>query len=73
MPEKEVLEKLNLVSTAKRTANMVQVLTVMLHQFAPPNDCVSLQELRESDFGKRQEIHRLKRKLSSKSELPPDT
>ncbi|KDQ15431.1 hypothetical protein BOTBODRAFT_31765 [Botryobasidium botryosum FD-172 SS1] len=40
LPEDKVLEKLNLVSTAKRTANM---------------------ELHDSDFGKRQEIHRKKR------------
>ena len=47
LSEEKVLEKLNLVSTAKRTANM---------------------ELHESDFGKRQEIHRQKkRKQSSRS------
>jgi len=45
MPEKDVLEKLNPVSTAKRTANM---------------------ELKESDFGKRQQIHRLKKQSSKK-------
>ncbi|KAF8305619.1 DEAD-domain-containing protein [Clavulina sp. PMI_390] len=41
MPEEKVLEKLNLVSTAKRTAKM---------------------EVNESDFGKRHEINRTKRK-----------
>ena len=67
MLEKDVLEKLNLVSTAKRTANMVQVLTVVLYQFASPDDYFSSsQELKESDFGKRQEIHRSKKQYSTK-------
>ncbi|KDQ64282.1 hypothetical protein JAAARDRAFT_27907 [Jaapia argillacea MUCL 33604] len=39
LPEGKVLEKLNVVSTAKRLANM---------------------ELHDSDFGKREEIHRIK-------------
>jgi len=39
LPEEQVLEKLNAVSTAKRLANM---------------------ELHDSDFGKREEIHRIK-------------
>ncbi|KAL6298762.1 DEAD-domain-containing protein [Sparassis latifolia] len=40
LPEKKVLEKLNVVSTAKRLANM---------------------ELHDSDFGKREEIHKIKK------------
>jgi len=40
LPESKVLEKLNVVSTAKRLANM---------------------ELHDSDFGKREEIHKVKR------------
>ncbi|THG97141.1 hypothetical protein EW026_g4794 [Hermanssonia centrifuga] len=39
LPEEKVLEKFNVVSTAKRLANM---------------------ELNDSDFGKREEIHRIK-------------
>ncbi|KAH9951744.1 P-loop containing nucleoside triphosphate hydrolase protein [Amylocystis lapponica] len=39
LPEKDVLEKLNAVSTAKRLANM---------------------ELHDSDFGKREDIHKIK-------------
>jgi len=47
LPEEQVLEKLNAVSTAKRLANM---------------------ELHNSDFGKREEIHRIK-KQKRKSDL----
>jgi ATP-dependent RNA helicase DDX49/DBP8 len=43
LPEAKVLEKLNLVSTAKRLAHM---------------------ELHDSDFGKREEIHMVKRRRS---------
>jgi ATP-dependent RNA helicase DDX49/DBP8 len=57
MNEEKVLEKLNTVSTAKRVANMVCQANV------PPatSDAVDRQELYASDFGKREEINRMKR------------
>jgi len=45
LPEEKVLEKLNLVSTAKRLANM---------------------ELHDSDFGKREKIHKMKQQKLEK-------
>ena len=57
MPESKVLEHLNAVSTARRLANMVR---------SAYNDAfvrlltLSSQELHDSDFGKREEIHKIK-------------
>lgn len=57
LPEAAVLEKLNAVSTAKRLAKMVSNVRDM---------CISLtqdygQELHDSEFGRREEIHKIKR------------
>ena len=60
LPEEKVLEKLNAVSTAKRLANMVRSLYRIR---SPPLTSlrVVVQELHDSDFGKREEIHKIKR------------
>ena len=55
LPEDKVLDNLNAVSTAKRLANMV----VMTRSFS----CRILsfvQELHDSNFGQREEIHKIK-------------
>ena len=66
LPEEKVLEKLNAVSTAKRLANMVRMFV-----FAGVTNLTCLQELHDSNFGKREEIHKQKlakrRKLEGKS------
>lgn len=58
LPEAKVLENLNTVSTAKRLANMVRL---PFSCFVWPDCLIVFQELHDSDFGKREEIHRAKR------------
>jgi ATP-dependent RNA helicase DDX49/DBP8 len=58
MPEDRVLEKLNSVSTAKRLANMV-CNSLLIKGTAFTQRWV--QELGDSNFGKREEIHKIKR------------
>jgi len=53
--EEKVLGKLNAVSTAKRLASMVRLESVCREP------CFYVgQELHDSNFGKREEIHRMK-------------
>lgn len=62
MPEAKVLENLNAVSTAKRLATMVRT-TLACHLLLIAHLCVfrsTTQELHDSQFGKREEIHRIK-------------
>lgn len=55
LPETKVLEKLNVVSTAKRLANMVSPTSAI-----NVDETDQVQELHDSDFGKREEIHKIK-------------
>jgi ATP-dependent RNA helicase DDX49/DBP8 len=62
LPENKVLEKLNAVSTAKRLANMVRPWgDNIVHNIHSPE-----QELHDSDFGKREKIHKMKRDTRDK-------
>lgn len=65
-----MLEKLNAVSTAKRLANMVRrhsrfperpCIPVLTKLCSGLPSCSAAQELHDSDFGKREEIHKIKR------------
>jgi len=58
MPEEKVLEKLNVVSTSKRLANMVRLGLKTARFFF----LRERQELHDSNFGKREEIQKLKSK-----------
>ena len=60
LPEEKVLEKLNAVSTAKRLANMVRVM-YRAGTWGGGLIAVSMQELHDSEFGKREEVHRTKK------------
>lgn len=55
LPEDRVLEKLNAVSTAKRLANMVVVPRFRSYWMLN-----FVQELHDSNFGQREEIHKIK-------------
>ncbi|TFY61651.1 hypothetical protein EVJ58_g4374 [Rhodofomes roseus] len=61
LPEGKVLENLNVVSTAKRLANMVRTFRVLLFGTINSRTSAATQELHDSDFGKREEIHKIKR------------
>ena len=63
MPEDRVLEKLNTVSTAKRLANMVCSSVLIKYGIAEN----AVQELSDSNFGKREEIHKIKKKKADLS------
>lgn len=56
LSEEKVLEKLNTVSTAKRLANMVFVSIGIVTPLL-----IIFQELHDSDFGKRERIHKMKK------------
>ena len=62
LPESKVLEKLNDVSTAKRLAHMVN-LPFLRGRIFVSLICVVYQELHDSEFGKREEIHEVKRAI----------
>lgn len=57
LPESRVLEKLNVVATAKRLANMVGSMYDVGVYFY-----LIFQELHDSKFGEREEIHAKKRR-----------
>lgn len=66
LPEDKVLEKLNAVSTAKRLAHMV--CSSINKKFVI---LIWFQELHDSGFGKREEIHKIKRKKDQISRQVP--
>lgn len=59
LSESKVLEKLNAVSTAKRLANMVSCQR-RLQGVCREYLSMYHQELHDSEFGRREEIHKVK-------------